>query len=621
MKKPTFFSKPLITAIIAAASISTVHAAPTSWNGSISDNWFEPQNWDNLLVPTSEYAIQISNGDTVLLTGNSGANTQHLYLGLEGEGHLVSEGTDLNAGQITFAHNESQAINSAASLVVNNADINSPDGINLLKAKLAGNKTVSFSHSNGTLNTSSFDHRGDLVAVDEAVLDSSLMLRNVVVNTTNRENILAGDVEIDSGSDGSVISVTSNIGLYDVTWTSNPKLDLEIGSDISTDSSVVNSSLTSTTNMIVERSTILADWLEFAEYTSTRSGWQEVSGNNSIDNAVSAIFTDSDIDLNYRMIMGDVGADNLGDVVKGLVDVTFVNSTLDVRFDIQLTDIRVENGARGEDRAFLTAVNSEIRIGDLLEIASYGSIYPEATGILEAGVTLKNSLLQVNDVIQIADVDQELGGNNFVLGADDSVSAELKAESSLITAQRVASGSEGSQGLLSLKNSYLSLTDTDDEDNAADFNLLEASEGVLKLMNGSKLVMSIDGNTRGNANNARNGSELYSAIDALQVTLNGELEVNLAENLGNEDAEFDLIRVAKLSGIELAEDAFNGIQGDFDKVIINGLADKAEATTAIVQETIDGTEYDVYRVTVAGSLSFYAAGFLLMFAGLFRTRK
>lgn len=619
MNKPAFLIKPIITAALATASVSAVLAAPVSWNGSESNNWFEANNWDGLLVPESDFAVQISNGDTVVLSGSEAATAQHLYLGLEGEGHLVSDGTDLNATEITLAHIESQAINAKASVNIQNADVTAPQGINLLQAKLAGDKNTKFSHSNGVLNTSSFDHSGDLVAVERVALTSEVMLKDLVINTSSRENVLAGDVEIDSDSDGSVVTANSTIGLYDVTWTSNPKLDLEIGSDISIDSSVVNSSLTATTNMIVERSTILADWLEFAEYTSTRSGWQETSGNNRVDNQVTAVFKDSDIDLNFRMIMGDVGVDNEGDIVKGLADVTFINSTVDVRFDIQLTDIRVEKG-RGEDRAFLTADNSEIRIGELLEIASYGSIYEDAAGILEAGVTLKNSVLAVNDIIQIADVDRELGGRYFFLNGDDSVSGALNAESSVITAQRIVSGSAGTQGVLALKNSYVSLSDTEDLENAGDFNLLETSEGALTLLAGNTLVMEVNGRDRANSNNARNGAELYSAIDAVQVTLGGTLEVNLAEGLGKEDAKIDLIRVAKINGIELGEGAFNGIQGNFDNVVINGLPKKSEATTSIEQEVINGTTYDVYRVTVAGAWSFYVFAMMFAMAGFLRKR-
>lgn len=620
MKKPIFLRAPLAAAILVSATSAAI-AAPTAWNGSVSDNWFDANNWDDLLVPVAGLAVQISNGDTVQLSGNQSAETQHLYLGLEGEGHLVSNGTDLNAAEITLAYIESQATDAKASVNVQNADVNAPQGINLMKASHEGDKTISFKHSNGTLNTEEFDHRGDFSGVAAANLSSELELRNVVVNTSSRENIIAGDIDIDSGSKNSVVNAEANIGLYDVTWTSQPKLDLEVGSDIRIDSSVEDSSLTSKVNMIVERSTIVADWLEFAEYTSSRSGWNEVSRNNQVDNQVKAVFRDSDIDLNFRLIMGDVGAYAENSVVKGLADVSFINSSVDVRFDIQLTDIDVENGARGEDRAFLRVDNSEIRVGDLVEIASYGSIEEQAAGLLEAGVYLKDSLLAVNEIIQVADVDSELAGRGFVLNGDDSVSGELNAQSSLITAQTLVAGSAGTQGVVSLKNSFLSLSDTQDADNSGDFNALDKEEGALTLLDGNKLVMFVDGRDRASADNARKGSGLYAAIDAVQVTLDGTLEVNLAENLGKKEAIIDLIRVEKQSGIELGEGAFNGIQGNFDSVVINGVPKKGEATTEIVQETVDGTEYDVYRLTVAGAFSHYAIAFMLLLAGLTRTRR
>lgn len=620
MKKATFSPNPLIAAILAVSS-AAAFSAPTAWNGSVSNDWFNALNWDDLLVPSADYSVQISNGDTVLINGPTAANTQHLYVGLEGEGHLVSDGADLNTTEITMAHIESQATDAKASVNVQNADINAPQGINLMKAKMVGDKTISFKHSNGTLNIEEFDHQADFVNVAQANLSSELELSNVVVNTTDRENILAGDIDIERGSNGTVVNAEANIGLYDVTWTSQAKLDLEIGSDIHVAPGVENSTLNSSVDMIVERSTILADWLEFAEYTSARSYSDDMSRNNNVDNQVKAVFRDSDVDLNFRLIMGDVGAYAENSVVKGLADVTFINSTLDVRFDIQLTDINVDKGSRGEDRAFFTAENSEIRVGDLVEIASYGSIEADSTGILEAGVTLKNSLLAVNEDIQIADVDSELSHDSLVLGADDKVSGKLIAESSLITAQQVVAGSAGTQGLLSLKNSFLSLTDTQDADNSGDFNLLEANEGVLKLLPGNKLVMSAEGRDRASASNARGSSQLYAAIDALQVTLDGTLEVNFAEGLGKKDAVIDLIRVEKKAGIELAEGAFNGIQGDFDQVIFNGLPKKAKATTSIEQQTIDGTEYDVYRVTVAGAWSFYAFALMFAMAGLLRARR
>jgi len=620
MKKPKISPNPLIAAILALGS-ATALSAPTAWNGSVSNDWFVAKNWDDLLVPSADYSVQISNGDTVIVNGPIAANTQHLYIGLEGEGHLVSDGTDLNTTEITLAHIESQATDAKASVNVQNADINAPLGINLMKAKMAGAKTISFKHSNGSLNIEEFDHQADFVNVAQANLSSELVLSNVVVNTTDRENILAGDIDIERGSNGTVVNAEANIGLYDVTWTSQPKLDLEIGSDIHIAPGVESSTLNSKVDMIVERSTILADWLEFAEYTSARSYSDDMSSNNNVDNQVKAVFRDSDVDLNFRLIMGDVGAYAENSVVKGLADVTFINSTLDVRFDIQLTDINVDKGSRGEDRAFFTAENSEIRVGDLVEIASYGSIEADSTGILEAGVSLKNSLLAVNEDIQIADVDSELSHDSLVLGVDDKVSGELNAESSLITAQQVVAGSAGTQGLLSLKNSFLSLTDTQDADSSGDFNLLEANEGALKLLPGNKLVMSAEGRDRASASNARGSSQLYAAIDALQVTLDGTLEVNFAEGLGKKDAVIDLIRVEKKTGIELADGAFNGIQGDFDQVIFNGLPKKAKATTSIEQQTIDGTEYDVYRVTVAGAWSFYAFALMFAMAGLLRARR
>lgn len=622
MKKPTFLRAPLAAAVLASASAVSV-AAPTAWNGSVSNNWFELKNWDDNLVPTSAFAVQISNGDTVQLSGSQPAETQHLYLGLEGEGHLTSNGTDLNATEITLAYIESQAVNASASVNVENADITAPQGINLMKATHAGDKTVSFKHSNGILNAEEFDHQADFENVIQANLNTELELRNVVVNTSTRENILAGDIDVESGSDGSAITANATIGLYDVTWTSQPKLDLEIGSDIHVAPGVKNSSLTSRVDMTVERSTIKGDWLEFAEYTSSRKGWgdADASKNNQVDNQVKAVFRDSDVDLNFRMIMGDVGAYAENSVVKGLADVSFINSTLDVRFDIQLTDIRVEDNSRGEDRAFLRADNSEIRVGDLVEIASYGSIFAKGAGVLEAGVHLKDSLLAVNEIIQVADVDRELAHDGFVLNGDDSVSGELIAESSLVTAQTLVAGSAGTRGVVSLKNSYLSLTDTQDADNSGDFNLLDKKEGVLKLMDGNKLVMHVDGRQRATAENARKGTGLYSAIDALQVTLDGTLEINLADNLGKKEAVIDLIRVEKKSGIELGEDAFNGIKGNFDSVVINGLPKKGKATYAIEQETVNGTNYDVYRVKVAGALHYYGFAFLLVMAGILRQRK
>lgn len=621
MKKPVFLRAPLAAAILASASAIAV-AAPTAWNGSVSNNWFELKNWDDNLVPTNNFAVQISNGDTVQLSGDQPAETKHLYLGLEGEGHLLSNGTDLNATEITLAYIESQATNAKASVNVQNADITAPEGINLMKATHTGDKTVSFKHSNGTLNAEEFDHQADLVNVPQANLNTELELRNVVVNTSTRENILAGDIDVERGSNGSVVNAEAKIGLYDVTWTSQPKLDLEIGSDIHIAPGVENSTINSKVDMTVERSKIVGDWLEFAEYTSARNYSDDMSRNNNIDNQVKAVFRDSDIDLNFRLIMGDVGAYAENSVVKGLADVSFINSTLDVRFDIQLTDIRVEDNSRGEDRAFLRADNSEIRVGDLVEIASYGSILEKGSAVLEAGVYLKDSLLAVNETIQVADVEHELAsGRYFFLNADDSLSGELIAESSLITAQTLVAGSAGTRGVVSLKNSYLSLTDTQDADNSGDFNSLDKEEGVLKLLDGNKLVMYVDGRERATASNARNGEGLYSAIDALQVTLDGTLEVNLADNLGKKEAIIDLIRVEKKTGIELGEEAFNGIQGNFDKVVINGLPKKGEATYAIEQETVDGTTYDVYRLKVGGAFSYYAFAFLLVMAGLMRGRK
>ncbi len=125
MKKPTFLRAPPAAEILASASAIAV-AAPTAWNGSVSNNWFELKNWDDNLVPTNNFAVQISNGDMAQLSGNQPAETKHLYLGLEGKGHLVSNGTDLNVTEITLAYIESQAMNAKASVNVQNADITAP---------------------------------------------------------------------------------------------------------------------------------------------------------------------------------------------------------------------------------------------------------------------------------------------------------------------------------------------------------------------------------------------------------------------------------------------------------------------------------------------------------------
>ncbi len=610
----TLLPHPLVAAIFAAtgALATSTIAAPVDWTGAVSSDWMEAGNWSSGLVPTNDVSVQIRNGDTVTLNDDGSANSLHLYVGYDGgDGHLISSGSPLKTDGITIGQNESVAGDINASLTVTDADINATNGIYLVNSLQAGDKNVSFSHTGGIINTSKIKHSADLATDETSSIVSQFTLQDVIVNTSSNENILGGDVAVNWDATNAHGTVDTIINLSDVTWISNPKLDLEIGSDMRTLGGVTNSSLAANAKMTVERSQINAAWLEFAEYTGTR---HESSG-NTVTNKVDASFIDSSIYLDYRMILGDVGADGSSDNrVSGEVNVALINTDLDVRFDIQLTDIGVQEGARGEDRAYLTAMDSDIHIGRLLEIASYGYVDGTGTAILDAGVTLDNSQLTVDGIIQVADIASEVKGGSIVPGPSDSYTGSLVANSSVIAAQELAAGSVASSATLQLDNTYLSLSDVLDPEDQSDIDTLEAKEGALRLTDGSLLVMQVDGLTRADEFNAKGGTELYSAIDAVQASLDGKLQINVSDAI-DEESSVDLIRVVKDDELTLGEDAFTGIKGDFDEVTFIGLADGMEATSEIVEETIDGTTYDIYRVNFAGSFSATLLGFMLLLVG------
>ena len=215
MTNNKFLLRPLVAAVFTAtcALSSNVIAAPVAWTGDTSNDWMEGSNWNSGQVPTSDVSAQISNGDTVEVAGSGSANSQHLYIGLNaGDGHLVSSGSDLNANEVTLGLNESAEGDINASLTVNDADINAPEGINLFNSTKAGNQSAQFNQTNGTLNARKLYHRTDLNSGDTSSLSSNTILTNVTINTTSNESALGGLVGVSNDSDDAHATVESVIG-------------------------------------------------------------------------------------------------------------------------------------------------------------------------------------------------------------------------------------------------------------------------------------------------------------------------------------------------------------------------------------------------------------------------
>ena len=168
---------------------------------------------------------------------------------------------------------------------------------------------------------------------------------------------------------------------------------------------------------------------------------------------------------------------------------------------------------------------------------------------------------------------------------------------------------------MQLSKSFISLTDVLDSEDATDANSLEANEAALQLNNNSTLIIDAHGYTRANADNT-GANNLYGAIDATQVKLDGTLQINVEGDL-DEDAYFDIIRAVRDDSVTLGEGAFTGIQGDFDNIVFKNLPNNAKTSTEIVTETIDGVTYDIYRVN-AGSMTYLS---FLMMACMFVFRR
>jgi len=622
MKNNTLLRHPLATAIfIASSSLATnAIAEPIVWTGATSNDWSEGTNWVDDVPPTGTDDALVNNDGTVtVVDASAAAEVNDLTIGQNGsDGHFQILDNSITANKIVFGANEGKTGASNTSFSATNATITTTEKIQLVNDFVSGNSSFSLDFNNVVLDTKGLSH-GLYTASGEISHFTSSIIFQDVTSTSTRALELGGDMRLESNAINTEAYVNNIIGIYDSNLFSEDS-DLEIGSDVFIGRESVNNTLEVYTTAIIERSTLNFDYLEFGEYTGTL-GWDDESGQgNTLLNNVDATITDSIMNISSRVKIGDVFASGDSDThIVGDVTVTLNNSVLNVEKEIELTDMGSRDEAMGEDRALLIANDSTINLGDHLLIASDGSFYSTGDTILDAKVSLNNSALNVGRLIQIADLARRFENENSIFGASNSLVGKLTAFNSTISAEQIVVGSYPGVATLRLDQSHLSVTDLLDSEDPTDAEILESTEGALTFSADSLLKIDFGGYTRASKDNAINGSNLYGAIDAIQVTLAGTLQLNAGDGM-NDDGVFDIIRAEKVAGVTLGEGAFTGIQGNFDEVIVKNLPTFGTATTSIVTETIDGKTYDIYRVEV-GSMSFFSFAFMMMLGGMRRFRK
>lgn len=621
MKSNRFLLHPLSAVVFAATSALSVtaNAEPILWTGVTSNDWAEPTNWDTGNTPVAEDDVTIDNGDTVLLDGTlDSVQANYIKLGTTGDGFLESQGTTIYAHEITMGTGSDFGGATNSSFVIENADLYI-EYLDHTTYDAVGHSEVQFSMSSDTTNTfdaTSIDTGAYVRDGDAASLDVDLNFENLVVNTVYGLEI-GGDIRTKNDGTGSRMSSVTNIVISDSDFNLTPtnsggrSSDMEIGGDVKTGWDSINNTVHAETNLLVESSELEFTYLELGEYTGTLG---DPTIGATVTNKVAATINDSQILLDKRLILGDVGASGDADTtVEEDVNLTLNNSTLEAE-TIHLNDTYVRGAATGREYTAIVATNSELALSEYVEIAT--DIRAEDSGILDAKgtITLEGSSLSVAGPILISDVASKVENNQLVNPENQSVTGEMAAFNSVIDAEQVVVGSSIGNATLQLNQAYLSLSDIIDSEDPSDVNSLEANEGALTLSDSSTLVIDAYGYDRADEN-AELSNGTYGAIDVMQVKLDGTLVINVEADL-DEDSSFDIIRAVRDDSVVLGEGAFTGILGEFDNIVFNNLPNNAKTSTEIVTETIDGVTYDVYRVN-AGSLG-YLSFALVALMGFFR---
>ncbi|PCJ39853.1 MAG: hypothetical protein COA99_09965 [Moraxellaceae bacterium] len=628
MKSNRFLRTPLAIAVFAATSTLTSNAIAdetVTWTGAVNNDWFTSDNWDTSpAADTTQFVI--NNGDTVEIANASATgpvDVQTLDVGTTGDGSIEINGVDIIGKEINLGTDNDFGGSSNANLSIANSDVTLTGYIDHTTYDASGESNINISVVNDTprlLDVRAFETESYTEAGETASINVNITLHNVISNTVYGFE-LGGDARTKNDSIGSTSNTFSNIVITDSVFNVTPNssggrsADMEIGSDIKSAWDTVDNTVHSETLFTMERSEINLTYLEFGEYTGSLG---DPTVNADVINKITATISDSQIVIDKRLVLGDVGARGDADTrVEGDIQVTFNNTNFEGS-DIEITDGRASGGATGIDKAALIINDSDIVVHENINIASDVSLQDASTLIVDGRVALDHSTLSVGGVIEIADLAERVENFLYVDNASSSITGKLTAANSVIDAEQAIVGSGPVDATLRLDQSYLSLTDVLDG-TTEDADSLEANEGALMLSSNSLLKIDATGYTRASADNAIDGSSLYGAIDAVQVTLGGTLQINVGDNM-DDDATFDIIRAVKDDSLTLGEGAFTGIRGDFDNVIVKNLPRRAEVTTEIVTETIDGVTYEIYRVH-AGSMTYFSFALLTLMAGFRRFFK
>jgi len=627
MKSKNLLRHPLAIAIfsttLTTAVSTSVMADQVIWSGDTSSYWTDPTNWVGGAVPTAADTAEISNGVTATVdTFKTSYNVGEVFIGAEGGagrleisgvGTPSSDTVGFDTDNFTMGSNQLAPNSVDAALIVSNAHVRSASGLSASQDDVDGDVNFTVEFNNSIFDTNDIRQAIYIKTGSTVDLTASFIFNDSVVNS-NSSLEFGGDTRTNADCFDTHVTTNTNVGIYDSTFVILS--DLELGEDVKFGRNCANSSITADTQAIIERSNITASYIELATYVGQLG--DEGLG-NTLNSNVDLTITDSTIELLGDLRMGDVSA--AGDSALKVVSTTSLtlnNVVMNIDDEILLTDAYVHNYAEGEDRAIITLNDSSITTSGPIEISSDGSTDGTGKLTLDSLITLNHSTLSTTETIQIADLAPQIDRGFMVEGANDSYVGKLTAYNSAIDAEEVIVGSGPGVATLRLNQSYLSLTDVEDGQ-PDDAGFLEAHEGALTLSADSLLKIDAAGYTRASADNATSGSGLYGAIDAIQVTLAGTLQINAGDDM-NDEGTFDIIRAERKDGVTLGDGAFTGIQGNFDNVIVKNLPFNAKATTSIVTETIDGKTYDIYRVEV-GSMSFFSFAMMMVLGGMRRFRK